>query len=178
MLKNRGIAGVRVLQGLLALAGDRPAEVVEKACEIALAASVFQLRPVRKLLARHSPKQQPLAFVDEHPIIRPLAEYRDWLGIVLSRPPAAAAAQPGFLRHGGANESQGIIEAGSHEKSPHEKSPGDTYRRGSRVIHPPRSGYPLSGCSSAEPDSVSPDEVTVAHVLPLFRPNLAEETQP
>jgi hypothetical protein len=42
-----------------------------------------------------------------------------------------------------------------------------TDHRGLRVIHPPRSGYPLSGCSSAEPDSVSPDEATVDHAGPL-----------
>jgi transposase len=101
MLKHRGIEGVRVLQGLLRLAGDHPADAVEKACEIALAAGVFQLRPVRKLLARHGAKQQPLEFLEEHPIIRPLADYRDWLGAALSRD---RGSPNGFGRHDGAND--------------------------------------------------------------------------
>jgi hypothetical protein len=171
MLKHRGIEGVRVLQGLLRLAGDHPADAVEKACEIALAAGVFQLRPVRKLLARHGAKQQPLEFLEEHPIIRPLADYRDWLGAALSRD---RGSPNGFGRHDGANECRGIPEAGGSD----EKSPDDTHHRGLRVIHPPRSGYPSSGCSAAEPDSVSPDESTVAHVACLFQPTLLQEAQP
>jgi transposase len=182
MLKARGIEGVRVLQGLLRLAGSHHSDALEKACEIALAAGVFQLRPVRKLLTRQAAKQQQLDFAAEHPIIRPLSDYRDWLGAALARPraeplsdhpcdaPGSPPAAGGFLRHGWANEcGKGNAIRVANTAPLQAKSLGSpaTDHRGLRVIHPPRSGYPLSGCSSAEPDSVSPDEATVDHAGPL-----------
>jgi transposase len=182
MLKARGIEGVRVLQGLLRLAGSHHPDNLEKACEIALAAGVFQLRPLRKLLARHAAKQQQIDFAEEHPIIRPLSDYRDWLGAALSRPraepshhhvcdpPGSRAAHGGFLRHGWTDEcGTGNTIPRAKAASLPAKSLGNpaTDHRGLRVIHPPRSGYPSSGCTSAEPDSVSPDESTVDHTGPL-----------
>jgi hypothetical protein len=173
MLKARGIEGVRVLQGLLSLAGRSDDKSLENACEIALASGVFQLRPIRKLLARTSIKQRQLDFVDEHPIVRPLSDYRDWLAAALARDrdprgQVGRAAHGGFTRHGWTNECTGMNAlADSDAAASNEKSLGDVGRRGLRVIHPPRSGYPSSGCSSAEPDSVSPNESTVVHAGPL-----------
>jgi transposase len=178
MLKARGIEGVRVLQGLLSLSARSDEKSLENACETALASGVFQLRPIRKLLERAAAKQQPLDFVDEHPIIRPLADYRDWLGEALARDrnsggEVGRAAHGGFIRHGRANECLGMDAKANREATSveaaagDEKSLGDVGRRGLRVIHPPRSEYPSSGCSSAEPDSVSPDESTVDHAGPL-----------
>lgn len=84
MLRARGIAGVRVLQGLLALDKRHAQDDIERACATALSYGVFQLRPVRQLIARKAAKQQPLPFLDEHPLIRPLADYGQWLAAALA----------------------------------------------------------------------------------------------
>jgi len=75
MLTNRGIEGVRVLQGLLGLAGRHQAARIDRACEIALSYGAFRLRTVRALIARDAPKQEVLPFLEEHPLIRSLADY-------------------------------------------------------------------------------------------------------
>lgn len=84
MLQSRGIAGVRVLQGLLSLAHRHAADDIERACEVALSYGAFHLRPLRQLIQRRAAKQQPLPFLDEHPIIRPLADYGQWLQAALT----------------------------------------------------------------------------------------------
>ncbi|HEY7557520.1 MAG TPA: IS21 family transposase [Candidatus Binatia bacterium] len=84
MLRARGIAGVRVLQGLLALDKRYATDDIERACETALSYGAFHLRPVRQLIRRQAPKQQSL--LEEHPIIRPLAEYGEWLAAALAGP--------------------------------------------------------------------------------------------
>jgi hypothetical protein len=43
---------------------------------------------------------------------------------------------------------------------------------------PPRSGYPSSGCSPAEPDSVSPDSSSVTLDRPVHHPFHPEENTP
>jgi transposase len=91
MLCARGIAGVRVLQGLLALDKRYPADDIERACEIATSYGAFHLRTVRQLIARQAGKQQSLPWLEEHSIIRPLADYGQWL--------AAALASPGGRDH-------------------------------------------------------------------------------
>ena len=75
MLTARGIEGTRVLQGLLALTKKHSSETLEKACEIALSHGCFRLRTIRQLLQRRTAKQEPLPFLDEHPLIRPLDDY-------------------------------------------------------------------------------------------------------
>ena len=75
VIQTRGIEGVRVLQGLLHLAGRHPSDQLEKACDIALSYGSYRLRTIRTLLKREAPRQQSFAFVDEHPIIRGLSEY-------------------------------------------------------------------------------------------------------
>ena len=47
MLQSRGVAGVRVLQGLLHLARKHPREALEKACSAAHAHGEYRLRTVR-----------------------------------------------------------------------------------------------------------------------------------
>lgn len=79
MLKNRGIEGVRVLQGLLSLSTRHPCEAIDDACRTALSYGAFRLQTLRQLLKRRSPAQQPLPFLDEHPIIRPMSDYGGWL---------------------------------------------------------------------------------------------------
>jgi transposase len=75
VIGERGVEGVRVLQGLLHLAGRHPSDQLEKACDIALSYGSYRLRTIRTLLKREAPRQESFAFLDEHPIIRDLSEY-------------------------------------------------------------------------------------------------------
>ncbi|MFH1269063.1 MAG: IS21 family transposase [Planctomycetota bacterium] len=75
MLAERGIQGVRVLQGLRSLAGRHPCESIEKACQIAHTHGAYRLRFIRALIKREAPKQEQFEFIQEHPIIRSLSDY-------------------------------------------------------------------------------------------------------
>jgi len=79
LLQARGIEGVRVLQGLLSLAKRYSTAQLEHACDIAHSYGAFRLRTLRNLIDRAVPKQQELAFTDEHPLIRPLSEYQQFV---------------------------------------------------------------------------------------------------
>lgn len=181
MLTARGIQGTRVLQGLLSLTKRHRSEALEKACQVALAHEAYHLRTIRHLLERTADQQTPLPFLEEHPLIRPLDDYAQivaaaWLRQTSSAaPPAASAAAPQrFLRHGWSKESAGegdeakgmvtCVSASAQQNGP----AGDVHHRPGPVADflPPRSGYPSSGCSPAEPDSVSPDSSRVIPVVP------------
>ena len=165
MLAARGIEGTRVLMGLLALDKKHASDALEQACKIALSHGAFRLRTVRKLIARRSAPQQALPFLVEHPIIRPLDDYGAVVARAIERQPIilrmspAASGKEGFLRHGGANECVALSITSADEKASLHRTQSEAQQR---VIHPPRSGYPLSGCTSAEPDSVSPDSSSIA----------------
>lgn len=73
MVQARGVEGVRVLHGLLSLAQKHPSASLERACEIAASHGSYRLRTLRVLLKREEPKQE--SFLDEHPLIRSLADY-------------------------------------------------------------------------------------------------------
>jgi transposase len=75
VVQARGIEGVRVLQGLLALAGKHRSAALEKACQIALSYGSYRLKTIRTLLERQAPQQELFAFMEEHPLIRDLSEY-------------------------------------------------------------------------------------------------------
>ena len=76
MLRERGIEGVRVVMGLLGLAQKHPREQVERACRIAAGHGAWHLRSLRQLIERDQPPvQQSFEFVQQHPIIRDLGEY-------------------------------------------------------------------------------------------------------
>ena len=94
MLKSRGIAGVRVLQGLVSLANRHTPADLERACEVALSYGTFHLRPLRQLIRCHAAKQQPLPFLEEHAIIRPLSDYGQWLRTALAMPSGAGPEAP------------------------------------------------------------------------------------
>jgi len=81
MLEARGIEGLRVLQGLLALARKQPADALEKACESALSHQIFRLRALRALV--REPTTQA-TFLEEHPLIRPLADYGRFVRVAFS----------------------------------------------------------------------------------------------
>ncbi len=75
MIQARGIEGVRVLQGLLSLASRQPASAIERACEVATSYGAYHLRTIRMLIKREAPKQEVMGFMDDHPMIRPMSEY-------------------------------------------------------------------------------------------------------
>jgi transposase len=75
MLAERGIQGVRVLQGLRSLAQRHPDTSIEKACEIAHTHGAYRLRFIRMLIKREAPRQEQFEFIDTHPIIRSLSDY-------------------------------------------------------------------------------------------------------
>jgi hypothetical protein len=75
MIQARGVEGVRVLQGLLNLAHRYSSDAIERACDIALSHGAFRLRTVRAWLDRAAPRQEELPFLEEHPVIRQLSDY-------------------------------------------------------------------------------------------------------
>jgi transposase len=75
MLKQRGIEGMRPLLGLLSLTHKYAAGEIEQACRIAANHGAWRLRDLRQLLQRQEQKQEQLSFLEEHPLIRSLAEY-------------------------------------------------------------------------------------------------------
>jgi hypothetical protein len=77
MLEARGIPGVRVLVGLLALTHHYSDEQLERACEIALSHNAFHLRIIRGLIKRGGDRQEQFTFLSEHEIIRDMVEYDD-----------------------------------------------------------------------------------------------------
>ena len=152
VMNARGIEGTRVLQGLLSLTKKHPYDALQKACEIALSYGCWRLRAVRRLVGRKAAKQEPLPFLQEHPIIRPLADYSDIVVRAIHRQADRPSVGEGFGRHGWTKVCAAPPPA---KENPDARCDLD---RGSL---PPRSGYPLPGCTSAEPGSVSPDHSSV-----------------
>jgi transposase len=90
MLAQRGIQGVRVLLGLLSLAQRHSPFRIEEACVVATSHGAYHLRNLRQLITQGTqgaPTQQSFAFASEHPIIRPVADYGQWLRDALTQPP-------------------------------------------------------------------------------------------
>lgn len=75
MYANRGVEGLRVLQGFLSLADDHPVSHLERAAQRALQASCWRLRDLRRLIEVTSASQGHFEFIEEHPLIRNMAEY-------------------------------------------------------------------------------------------------------
>jgi transposase len=74
MTRQRGPAGLRVLHGLLSLAGKHPAATLESAAQKALHHGTWRLRDLRTLLEAAAPPPQ-LDFLETHPLIRQLDAY-------------------------------------------------------------------------------------------------------
>jgi len=75
MLTVRGIQGIRVLVGLMSLAHQHPASVIDRACQTALSHGAFRLRTIRILIKNGGSKQEEFTFIDEHLIIRNMSDY-------------------------------------------------------------------------------------------------------
>jgi transposase len=85
VIAARGIEGVRVLHGLLSLAKRHEVDAIERACGVALSYGAHRLRTVRTLLKRHESRQQSLPFMEEHPLIRSLTEYTQFVHTVFQK---------------------------------------------------------------------------------------------
>lgn len=79
MLQHRGIEGVRVLMGLLSLTNKSSRHSVDEACRIAQGHGAYHLRSLRQLLDHQNATpiadQQSFEFIQQHPIIRDLSDY-------------------------------------------------------------------------------------------------------
>jgi transposase len=84
----RGVEGVRVLQGLLSLAHRYPCAAIERACELADASGCYRLRTIRTLIQRHAAQQEQFDFMTEHPLIRDLADYGQFVHTSFQKEPA------------------------------------------------------------------------------------------
>ncbi len=76
MLLNRGIPGTRVLNGLLSLSRKYPDALINRGCDNALRAGVFDLKGLKAFIGQVPEReQQYFAFLKEHPLVRDMKEY-------------------------------------------------------------------------------------------------------
>lgn len=79
-IEARGIPAARVLQGLLSLTRKYPAEQIDRACDKAWRSQAFNYRVIKRLLENQTAaQQQTMEFMDDHPIIRSVSEYGDFV---------------------------------------------------------------------------------------------------
>lgn len=90
ILRQRGIHGLRVVMGLVSLTHRHPARSIERAAAAAVSHGANRLRDIRNLLKRseQTARQQAFDFVEEHPLIRPLADYSQFIHAALDNTPA------------------------------------------------------------------------------------------
>jgi transposase len=88
MMLARGIAGIRVLVGLMSLARHHDITSIENACEIALTHEAFHLRTIRELIKRGGRGQEEFEFLQEHQIIRDMSDYGQIVRASIRREPA------------------------------------------------------------------------------------------
>ena len=88
MLLERGVAGIRVLQGLISLANRHDSASIERACRVALTHQAFYLRAIRELIKRGGGEQEAFEFLAEHEIIRDLSSYGHIVRAAIRREPA------------------------------------------------------------------------------------------
>jgi transposase len=96
MLQSRGIEGVRVLLGLLSLTNQHRRDQLEDACRIAQGHGAYHLRSLRQLVEQHNPPavQQSFQFVQEHPIIRGMSDYEQFVREAIARQPLLPESTP------------------------------------------------------------------------------------
>lgn len=75
MMKQRGLHGIRALQGFLQLAAKHAPANVEAAAELALAHGVWHLQELKNLL-QNPTTQDRFEFAQQHPLIRELSHYQ------------------------------------------------------------------------------------------------------
>lgn len=85
LLSQRGIAGIRVLQGLLSLARKHPAPEMERVCATARINGTFRLQMIRRLLARAPEETTYPLFLEHHPLIREITQYGQFVRSALRK---------------------------------------------------------------------------------------------
>ena len=73
---------------LRVLLNKHPWQAVDEACRVAHSHGTYRLRCVRKLIEQQPGEQQTqtmMPFIAEHPIIRPVDEYGQWIREALSQ---------------------------------------------------------------------------------------------
>ncbi len=76
LIEQRGVQASRSLLGLLSLSKKFSADELNRACDVAWRAKATNYRAIKRLLENsQAAAQQTLDFLDEHPIIRPVSEY-------------------------------------------------------------------------------------------------------
>jgi len=76
MLENRGVMGIRVMNGLLSLTGKHSTSNIDNACGIALTHGAYRLKFVREIIKRKKNEpQNQFEFMEHHTIIRDINEY-------------------------------------------------------------------------------------------------------
>ena len=79
-LVSRGIPAARVLQGLLSLSKKYETEQIDRACDTAWRSQAFNYRVIKRLLENQTAaRQQTMTFMDDHPIIRSVSEYSEFV---------------------------------------------------------------------------------------------------
>lgn len=79
-IESRGIPAARVLQGLLSLSKKYETEQIDRACDTAWRSQAFNYRVIKRLLENQTAaRQQTMTFMDDHPIIRSVSEYGDFV---------------------------------------------------------------------------------------------------
>jgi transposase len=96
MLRNRGIEGVRVLLGLLSLTNKHRRDRIEQACQAAQSHGAYHLRSLRQLIDRRNPPliQQDFTFIQEHPIIRDVGDYGQFVRQAIAEALPSATQTP------------------------------------------------------------------------------------
>ena len=85
VLQNRGIQGIRILQGFLQIALNHSHQSLESACRSASSYEIYKLKPLKRLLEQKK-KQTEFEFIKEDPLIRPLSEYQEYMFVSLKKP--------------------------------------------------------------------------------------------
>ncbi len=93
MLKQRGVQGLRVLQGFLQLAAKHAPVNVEAASELALTHGVWRLHELKSLL-RTPTRQDQFEFAQAHPLIRDLSHYQALVPDCFASAPEPVTEEP------------------------------------------------------------------------------------
>jgi len=80
MIEERGIQGIRVLNGLLSYTTRYSAAQMESVCDLALSHGAFRLKALRALLAQPI-RQENFEFMETHPLIRDMADYGNFIKV-------------------------------------------------------------------------------------------------
>lgn len=73
---QRGLYGLRAIQGLVSLAKKHPVAALERATALAVHRGAWRLGDVRRLLEQQNDTLVQIDFLDTHPLIRDLSAYK------------------------------------------------------------------------------------------------------